>query len=173
MKVKSEECATYKVAVAGQRAGKSTRYMQWEDGIIAKALEITEARLLKPKEELGSPGDSAAFLTLRMAPLEHEVFACVWLNAQNRAVAYEEMFRGTLTQTAVYPREVVKRAMHHNASAVVFAHNHPSGICAPSSADEQLTRELKKALAMVDVRVVDHIIVGGTDTFSFAEKGLI
>jgi len=97
----------------------------------------------------------------------------MFLDAQNRLNATEEMFSGTLTQTSVYPREVVKRAMHHNAAGVIFAHNHPSGVAKQSSADELLTGQLKQALALVDVRVLDHFIVAGNQTLSFAERGLL
>lgn len=120
-----------------------------------------------------SPGAVRDYLRLHLARLPHEVFA-LWLDAQNRLIAAEELFRGTLTQTSVYPREVVKRALGHNAAAVVLAHNHPSGLCEPSRADELLTRELKQALALVDVRVLDHFIVAGqSQPLSFAERGLL
>ena len=106
--------------------------------------------------------------------MPHEVFYALWLDAQNRLIAGEELFRGSLTQTSVYPREVVKRALWHNAAAVVLAHNHPSGVAEPSSADEHLTRELRQALALVDVRVLDHFIVAGAkQPLSFAERGLL
>jgi len=101
------------------------------------------------------------------------VFAVVFLDVQHRMLALEEMFRGTLTQTSVYPREVVTRAIHHHAAAVVLAHNHPSGSIEPSRADESLTQTLRAALALVDVRVLDHIIVSPGQSFSMAEKGLL
>ena len=101
------------------------------------------------------------------------MFLVMFLDAQNRLNATEEMFSGTLTQTSVYPREVVKRAMHHNAASVIFAHNHPSGVAEQSAADEMLTRQLKDALALVDVRVLDHFIIAGNQTLSFAERGLL
>lgn len=122
---------------------------------------------------LSSPGKVREFLTLTLAPLEHEVFLALFLDAQNRLLATEELFRGTLTQTSVYPREVVKRALQINAAAIIFAHNHPSGIAEPSRADELLTSSLKQALALVDVRVLDHLIVAGHATVSFAERGLL
>jgi DNA repair protein RadC len=103
----------------------------------------------------------------------HEVFVVVFLDAQHRVVASEELFRGTLTQTSVYPREVVKRALHHNAAAVILAHNHPSGVAEPSRADEALTAALKQALGLVDVRVLDHFVVAGDGALSFAERGLL
>ena len=123
---------------------------------------------------LASPGAVRDFLRLKLAGLQYEVFFALWLDAQNRLIEAEELFRGSLTQTSVYPREVVKRALMHNAAAVVLAHNHPSGVAEPSSADRMLTQELKQALALVDVRVLDHFIVAGQATpLSFAERGLL
>jgi DNA repair protein RadC len=120
-----------------------------------------------------SPASVASFLCARIGHLEHEAFWCLWMDSQNRLIAAQELFRGTLTQTSVYPREVVKHALKHNASSVVLAHNHPSGITTPSSADEILTSTLKAALALVDVTILDHFIVGGNQSTSFAERGLI
>ena len=129
---------------------------------------------MKQNDAMSTPGAVRDYLRLHLAGLGHEVFFALWLDAQNRLIAPEELFRGTLTQTSVYPREVVKKALHHNAAAVVLAHNHPSGVSEPSSADEFLTRELKQALALVDVRVLDHFIVAGqSQPLSFAERGLI
>lgn len=122
---------------------------------------------------LSSPAKVRDFLKLAIGHLEHEVFVALFLDAQNRLLVSEELFRGTLTQTSVYPREVVKRALRTNAAAVIFAHNHPSGVAEPSRADEMLTTNLKQALALVDVRVLDHLIVAGRTTMSFAERGLI
>jgi DNA repair protein RadC len=121
-----------------------------------------------------SPQSVRDWLSLRLANLPHEVFMALWLDAQHRLIAAEELFRGTLTQTSVYPREVVKRALGHNCAAVLLAHNHPSGACEPSAADRELTRNLKTALALVDVQLLDHFIVGrdGPPT-SFAERGLL
>lgn len=121
-----------------------------------------------------SPRQVRDYLRLRIATLPHEVFMLILLDAQNRMLAAEELFRGTLTQTSVYPREVVKRVLSHNAAAVIFAHNHPSGIAEPSAADQLLTNSLKHALALVDVKVLDHFIVAGNaDPVSFAERGLL
>ncbi len=121
-----------------------------------------------------SPDTVRDYLRLHLAALEHEVFVALWLDAQNRLIVADELFRGSLTQTSVYPREIVKAALRHNAAAVVLAHNHPSGVGEPSRADELLTAELKQALALVDVRVLDHFIVAGqTPPLSFAERGLI
>jgi len=122
---------------------------------------------------LNAPDKVRQYLRLRLGHLPHEVFLALFLDAQNRLIAPEELFRGTLTQTSVYPREVVKRALTLNAAAVVFAHNHPSGVAEPSRADEMLTRALKDALQLVDVRVLDHLIVAHGNVMSFAERGLI
>jgi len=113
------------------------------------------------------------YLRLTLANREQEVFLAVLLDAQNRVLACDELFRGTLTQTSVYPREVVKCALEHNAAAVIFAHNHPSGVAEPSHADQVLTQSLKQALALVDIKVLDHFIVAGSAALSFAERGLI
>jgi DNA repair protein RadC len=128
---------------------------------------------LKSGDTMSSPGSVRDYLRLSLQGKQHEVFIGIFLDAQNRTIATEELFRGTLTQTSVYPREVVKRALHHNAAAIIFAHNHPSGIAEPSHADEILTQSLKQALSLVDVRVLDHFIVGVGAAMSFAERGLI
>jgi DNA repair protein RadC len=129
---------------------------------------------MQQNDAFSTPDAVRDYLRLHLAGLAHEVFFALWLDAQNRLIAGEELFRGTLTQTSVYPREVVKKALWHNAAAVVFAHNHPSGVSEPSSADESLTRELRQALALVDVRVLDHFIVAGaSQPLSFAERGLL
>jgi DNA repair protein RadC len=120
---------------------------------------------------LSSPAAVRDFLRLRLEGLPHEVFMAVYLDAQNRVLAAEELFRGTLTQTSVYPREVVKRALAHNAGGIILAHNHPSGVAEPSQADRWLTDQLKHALALVDVKVLDHFIVAGGHGVSFAERG--
>lgn len=122
---------------------------------------------------LSAPAAVRDALRIHFSGREYESFVALFLDAQHRLIATEELFRGTLTQTSVYPREVVKAALHHNAAAVIFAHNHPSGVAEPSRADEQLTNALKQALALVDVRVLDHFIVAGATTLSFAERGLL
>lgn len=122
---------------------------------------------------LSSPQACRDYLRLKIGSLEHEVFVAVFLDAQNRVLAVEELFRGTLTQTSVFPREIVKRALHFNAAAIIFAHNHPSGIAEPSRADEALTQNLKHTLALVDVKVLDHFVIGGDSAMSFAERGLL
>jgi DNA repair protein RadC len=113
------------------------------------------------------------YLRMRLGSLPHEVFAVLFLDAQQRLIACEEMFRGTLTQTSVYPREVVKRALELNTASVILSHNHPSGVLEPSRADELLTQTLKSSLQLVDVRVIDHVVVARTGALSFAERGLI
>ena len=120
-----------------------------------------------------SPQSVRDYLKLQLGELGYEVFAVLFLDAQHRLIAYEPMFRGTLTQTSVYPREVLKRALALNAAAVILAHNHPSGVAEPSRADEFLTQSLKSALAMVDVRVLDHMVIGRGPVVSFAERGLL
>ncbi len=124
-------------------------------------------------DALASPQAVRDYLRLMLARNDREVFVVVMLDAQHRVKATEELFYGTLTQTSVYPREVVKCALRHNAAAVIFAHNHPSGVAEPSHADELLTRTLKSALALVDVQVLDHFIVAGGRALSFAERGLL
>jgi DNA repair protein RadC len=131
------------------------------------------AQQLTAREVFSSPGAVKEYLQLRLAGKEHEVFAVLFLDAQNRLVAMEELFRGTLTQTSVYPREVVLHALRHKAAAVVLAHNHPSGTVQPSRADEALTQTLKASLALIDVRVLDHVIVAPGDALSMAERGLL
>ncbi len=128
---------------------------------------------LQQRDVLSSPQQVRDFLVLKLGGYTKEVFLVLFLDTQNRMLAMEEMFVGTLTQTSVYPREIVKRALHHNAASVIFAHNHPSGVAKQSQADELLTKALKQALALVDVRVLDHFIVAGNTTLSFSEKGLI
>jgi DNA repair protein RadC len=128
---------------------------------------------LQEKSALTSPGAVRDYLRLSIGRHQHEVFVCLWLDAQHRVLDFEEAFRGTLTQTSVYPREIVKAALARNAAAVIFAHNHPSGAAQPSQADELLTRNLKEALALVDVKVLDHFIVAGNQAISFAERGLL
>ncbi|MBA4143789.1 MAG: DNA repair protein RadC [Nitrosospira sp.] len=128
---------------------------------------------IKSVDALNSPRSVRDYLRLSLQGKKYEIFVGIFLDAQNRTIAAEELFRGTLTHTSVYPREVVKRALHHNAAAIIFAHNHPSGIAEPSHADELLTQSLKQALGLVEVKVLDHFIVGGGTAMSFAERGLI
>jgi DNA repair protein RadC len=149
----------------------SSKYVQ-----LQAIFEMSQRALneqLQQRDVFESPQQVRDYLVLKLGGLTREVFMVMFLDAQNRLNATEEMFSGTLTQTSVYPREVVKRAMHHNAAGVIFAHNHPSGVAKQSVADELLTGQLKQALALVDVRVLDHFIVAGNQTLSFAERGLL
>ena len=131
------------------------------------------AQQLREREVFDSPQAVQHYLQLHLAGRTHEVFAVLFLDSGNRLIAMEELFRGTLTQTSVYPREVALRALHHHAAAVILAHNHPSGGVQPSRADEAITQNLKSALALIDVRVLDHVIVAPGQALSMAEKGLI
>jgi DNA repair protein RadC len=129
---------------------------------------------MRERNAFSNPMAVRDYLRLNLSGLAHEVFFALWLDAQHRLLAAEELFRGTLSQTSVYPREVVKRALTHNAASVVFAHNHPSGVAEPSQADEALTRALSQALALIEVKVLDHFIVAGqAPPLSFAERGLL
>jgi DNA repair protein RadC len=143
---------------------------------LVAVLELTRRALTQEMTQapvFDSPQSVRQYLQLQLGARPHEVFAVLYLNSQNRWLGWEELFRGTLTQTSVYPREVVLRALHHQAAAVVLAHNHPSGVAEPSRADEVLTQTLKSALAMVDVRVLDHFIVTRERAASMAEMGLV
>ena len=146
-----------------------------DDAIIAAALAILKRRMTARDsgDALTSPQATRDFLSLSLASEEAEAFWCIFLSAQNKVIDARELFRGTLSQTSVYPREVVKAALACNAGAIIFAHNHPSGVAEPSRADELLTQALKQVLALVDVRVLDHFIVAGTNITSFAERGLL
>jgi DNA repair protein RadC len=143
-----------------------------DDTLIAQALAVLTRRI-RCGDNLASPSAVRDYLRLLLAGREHEVFVVVLLDAQNRVLSCQELFRGTLTQTSVYPREVVKVALAANAGAAIFAHNHPSGCSEPSRADELLTQTLKSALALVDVKVLDHFVVAGAQAISFAERGLL
>ena len=137
---------------------------------LAQELLVEE---LTSRSVFDSPKAVTDFLKLHFAGQPHESFGVMYLDAQHMLIAFEEAFRGTLTQTSVYPREILKQALHHNAAAVILAHNHPSGRAEPSRADELLTSKLKEALAFVDVRVIDHIVIAGTQAVSFAQRGLL
>jgi DNA repair protein RadC len=149
---------------------------QSDDRIIQQAMDILEARLAKPKAMLHTPGAVKDYLTLHAGKRtdQHiEVFSVMFLDSQSRMIEIEDMYQGTLSQVSVYPREVVRAALRHNAAAVIFSHNHPSDSVQPSRADEHLTQTLKAALALVDVRVLDHIITSGSQALSMAEQGLV
>lgn len=160
MKIKSEDVAKYTVDT--------------DNNIIAQALAILTARLKVYTVCLDSPSAVRDYLVLTLGSIEHEEFYCLWLSSQNKLIAAEKLFRGTLNQAAVYSREIVKSALTHNACAVILAHNHPSGNGAPSSADKTLTLKIKAALALIDVTVLDHLVVAGARRItSFAEQGLL
>ena len=156
------------LAVPGVGAARTAR--------LPAVMELARRALaeeMKARDSLTSPAAVRGYLRLAMQDLGHECFYCVFLDAQNRVIAATELFRGTLTQTSVYPREVVKHALAHNAAAVILSHNHPSGVAEPSLQDQALTRTLTEALALVDVKVLDHFIVAPGACLSFAERGLI
>jgi len=140
--------------------------------ILQVAEQIREARFHR-ENTLRHPSAANDFLVAKLALLEHEVFAVIFLDNRHAVLAFEILFTGSLTGASVYPREVVKRALQHNAAAVIFAHNHPSGVPEPSQADRDITSELQRALRIVEVRVLDHVIVGGNRTTSFAQRGLL
>ena len=139
-------------------------------------LEMSQRYLgetLKRGDALQSVADTRRYLTAKLRHHPHEVFACLFLDNRHQVIVFEELFYGTIDGASVHPRQVVKRALHHNAAALILAHNHPSGIAEPSRADEQITLRLKNALDLIDVRVLDHFIVGDGATVSFAERGLL
>jgi DNA repair protein RadC len=140
------------------------------------ALEVGRRYLgapIEPRSALGAPADAARFLKAKLLDLPHEVFCCLFLDTRHRLIRYEELFRGTIDGATVYPREVVKRALAHNASAVILGHNHPSGVSEPSEADRNITLKLAKALALVEIRLLDHVVVSRGGHVSLAERGLV
>jgi DNA repair protein RadC len=142
------------------------------DEIIAAA-HAALTRKFRKGVTLDSPAATHRYLTHRMAELPYEVFTLIHLDNRHRLIACQDLFRGTIDGASVHPREVVREALEHNAAAVIFAHNHPSGVCEPSQADELITRRLREALALVDIRVLDHVIVAGAEVLSFAARGLL
>lgn len=161
---------------AGDRLAKVKGLGNAKRAQFAAAIELAKRSIgeqLKEGAALTSPGAVRDYLRLALGGRHHEVFVCIWLDAQHRVIRFEEPFCGTLTQTSVYPREIVKMALRFNAAAVIFAHNHPSGVAQPSQADELLTGNLKEALALVEVKVLDHFIIAGNQAISFAERGLL
>jgi DNA repair protein RadC len=143
-----------------------------EDEIVEFATRIIDVRFQR-LEVLLNPSVTKSFLIMQLSMFEQEVFGCVYLDTRHRVICFEKLFYGTIDGASVHPREVVKNAMKNNAAAVILAHNHPSGVSEPSIADQKITQRLREALSLVDVRVLDHIIVGGTATTSFAEMGLL
>jgi DNA repair protein RadC len=140
--------------------------------VLTCAREVLERRFRRGRM-LDSPASTQQYLTHRLADKEHEVFVILMLDNRHRLIECVEMFRGTIDGASVHPREVVKECLKMNAAAVIAAHNHPSGVCEPSQADELITRRLREALALVDIRLLDHIVVAGTETLSFASRGLL
>jgi DNA repair protein RadC len=143
---------------------------------VLAALELGRRYLgapVEPRSALAAPSDAARFLKARLLDLPHEVFCCLFLDTRHRLIRYEELFRGTIDGATVYPREVVKRALAHNASAVILGHNHPSGVSEPSEADRSITLKLAKALALVEIRLLDHVVVSRGGHVSLAERGLV
>lgn len=143
---------------------------------LQSVLELAKRALVEQMSQgdtLATPQSVSEYLCMQIGQLSREQFYVLFLDAQNRLIQAECLFQGTLTQTSVYPREVVKRVLQHNAASVIFAHNHPSGIAVPSEADKRLTQALKNALNLVDVRVLDHFVVAGNTTYSFAQMGLL
>src|SRR6266850_2252668 len=165
-RILSEFRGDYRLASAGASSRTAARARR---RLARRALKEE----ISSRDALSSPRAVRDYLRLALGGREQEVFVVLLLDAQHRVIACEELFHGTLTQTSVYPREVVKCSLKHNAAAVIFAHNHPSGVAEPSHADEILTRSLKSALALVDIQVLDHFIVAGPRTMSFAERGLL
>ncbi|NII10594.1 DNA repair protein RadC [Oleiagrimonas sp. C23AA] len=143
---------------------------------LGAALELARRTLAEPLQRgpgLGGPADSAAFLKAQLQHRPYEVFTCLYLDNRHRVLAFEELFRGTIDSASVHPREVVRACLAHNAAAVIFAHNHPSGVAEPSAADRDITQTLRRALELVGVRVLDHLVVGAAAPVSMAERGLI
>lgn len=161
--VHSEDPAKYKVEPARNR----------DDEIIERALQILRARMTMPEVFFTEPSMACDYARLKLAERKNEAFAAFWLDNRHGLIEFEELFHGTVDGSSVPPRVVVQRALELNAVAVIFTHNHPSGNPEPSNADKRITERLRDALALVDVRVLDHIVVGGPDTYSFAEQGLL
>lgn len=157
--------------VSGIKGMGPAKYVQLQ-AVLEMARRALDEKM-KQADALNSPQAVRDYLRLTLSRLPHEVFVAVFLTAQNRVIAVEELFRGTLTQTSVYPRELVKQALAHNAAAVILAHNHPSGEASPSAADRSLTKALADALALIDVRILDHFIVAPGASLSFAEQGIL
>ncbi|GMQ90637.1 MAG: DNA repair protein RadC [Gammaproteobacteria bacterium] len=147
------------------------KYAQLQAAMVMSCRYLGET--LRRGATLSSAKDAENYLHVRLGDREQEVFCCVFLDNRHRVLAFEELFYGTINGTVVYSREIVKRALWHNAAAVILAHNHPSGVAEPSQADEVLTARLKEALALIDVRVLDHVVIGDRQTVSFSERGLL
>ncbi len=149
----------------------AARFAELQAAIEIGRRQLTEC--LRAGPALSSPRATSDFLTAQLRDLEHEVFCCLFLDKRHRLIQYEELFRGTIDGASVHPREIVKLALQRNSAALIIAHNHPSGVAEPSQSDELITQRVKEALALVDIRLLDHIIVGDGASVSFAERGLI
>lgn len=150
---------------------KNGRYKEADRATICE----TAARYVQPitGTAIRSPADTHDFLRAKLSHLEHELFSVIYLDNRHRVIQFEELFRGTVDGTSVYPREVVKQALRNNAAAIILAHNHPSGVAEPSQADERITKRIKAALELIDIRLLDHVIVGHSTTTSLASRGLL
>lgn len=144
-----------------------------DDDILHAAEGILEQKLMRSGEALTDPAASARYLKARLAAYPYEVFACLFLDNRHRVIAFEELFRGSIDGCSVHPREVIRSCIKHNAAAIIFAHNHPSGVSEPSAADRAITQRLKEALDLIDVRVLDHLVVGAGEPTSLAQRGWI
>lgn len=149
----------------------SAKYVQLQATLEMGRRHLDEK--MRRGDALANPHDTRRFLSARLRDYPHEVFACLFLDNRHRVIQFEELFVGTIDGASVHPREVVKRALHHNAAAVILAHNHPSGIAEPSQADQHITRRLRDALSLVDIRMLDHFVVGDGELTSFSERGLL
>ncbi len=167
--VRSEKPAGYETGGAEH----DTQTREQENIVIEHALAILDQRMFRHGEALISPRDSAAFQKLKLGGYQWEVFGVLFLDNRHRVLAFEEMFRGTLDGASVHPREVVRAALNHNAAAVILSHNHPSGVAEPSAADRNITRQLRDALQLIGVRVLDHLVIGAGEPTSMAARGLI
>lgn len=161
--IRNESAAVYAVEMTHKE----------EDAVIARAIEILEARMARPESYITCPDDSKRLAVFKLAERKAEAFCVIWLDNRHGVLGFEEIFQGTIDGASVYPREVVRSALQQNAAAAILVHNHPSGNPEPSQADQRITARLRDALALIDVRVLDHLIVGGASTLSFAERGLI
>ena len=169
---KSKSNATPQTGTHQNDASTPDLFTMSDDQIIAQALRVLESRA-KYGDAMTNPATVKNYLRLRLGGMAHEVFAVIWLNSQNQVIEYEELFRGTINQAGVYPREVVKAGLAVNAAACILSHNHPSGSSEPSSADQALTRRLVDALGLVEIKVLDHMVATAACVVSFAERGLL
>lgn len=159
--IKTEQPATYLVAANVKK----------EDATIKRALKILESRLIVKDHFFNNPLDTENYLKLKLTGLEHEEFHCLFLDSQHGLIKHDCLFTGTIDGASVYPREVLKKALQYNAAALIFSHNHPSGNCKPSQADISITKKLKECALLFDIRVLDHIIIGGVNSYSLAQNG--